>query len=1363
MPKPPLPRSVLKDVVDELPDDFNMKAESVPNFLKKKQVKDEELEFSGTNEKLLKSGLPKVSKQDLQAMEANRDDFFGHADLGPTHSDTTVKGTDVPSLNTGIRKFRSASDTKLQLRYDPRTNRDDYVDVPARRDVISHFDTRNAKDYLWHTRADRVELNGVPTHRVQEIQSDLHQRGRQIGYSGMSAPGHTPFKENWSTKALEQELLTASETGTKALAVPLEGKGTDSLVRSKGVKEWYSTKVRSTMKKLAKKIGGEYVEYNPVRVSTRPFEILDNAEPKATIDTPEEVAALLADDASFSARLPATIGNPVLESNPLNQVLTAYNRANHSNDRTRATIPQMREWVAKLSPAKRLIEMPGLLGKQRKSKNDFIRSVQDAYDNYDGMELHQLKTQLTDAHNSLANSKVYVEPTLADIANALWEKRDDVSFWHINELNELQEKMYKPIQAPKSDPAMDVTYGQIILPEGEDWKKKLTLYTAGGAAALTGMTGTEDATAGEQEFDYKVEIQGNLDYMINEAGIPREEAIQILNDELQPEMEALIAEGYSPEEVRAEFGDMLTIPERTIMQGSVPEGGRELVDVVDPKQYSGEMQEQLLNTAAAAARNVTDEYMPFFGEIKAKYIDENGNATQQYADREKAITTSTANVLRNMGYDVSPDEKTGDLMWTRPDGTVTAIDPSMWDEIQASEAEWIGAIGGGAAALKLAGEVPFFGRWAKGIAMIAGSVVGGAGGRQLDGVKNAWFTRQHLKNEYYERRLKDSLVGGATYELLGGAVFEGARLGGKGVGWAYDLVMKGNQRGAYDIMKEHMNLDEVQIEEIINLWQKHAEAPEANAVQKFLHLDPEMDKRDLAMQAVMQTQPGGEAFVGPAGAMHSRASTALQTSIDKRAKDLIGNVRDLTNDNIGVVLYDELGKYKDTVKAYYGGIKDLGANELAESAYKFDYDKLAIKPLLKSMDETITNPAVQERFLKLSQKIRDIGAPDGPRDFKALLDLRVTVNDFKFNTKIRDAAGRDAIDQVGVNIDSEIRKAASHMEAGDIWLKEWKKANIEYGKMKELEKNVLYKTLTKKGVTPKKVINALKNNVDSIDGTFMEVVGKLPPKVRAQTEGAVLDMLLDKRTLGDAGGAQAIDFPGIAADLKHMGFSDDKARSMKRVINEMADVYKNDVHLSRATGNVASPKFQSYLTTDPVVRAKYEMASSMFNWIRKLAPTNQGKSIALISRLGKILETPRDAKLVDQLLKDLPDDPKMKESLRQLAIQSAKFGEKESYPRVEVFRTGVPGSMHQARDGKLGKGIYWSTDKAAAKSRATDTGAKLASEKVLPGRIAGEDDLIEISGTEDFEALLKDPEFVKTLKDRGFYGVTTGSDVLIFK
>lgn len=1476
-----LPRSVLKHVIDNLPENFKMKPESTPNQLKKQGVKDEELEFSGTNEKILGSGLGKITKQDLQAIERERDDIFGHARIEGAFSGTTVPTTDQSSYGADIRRFRSMKDTRTvdSFDYDPRTDEviKNSSQVPARRNVDSHFEhsDEGVGDYLWHTRSDDTVLDDIPTHRVQEIQSDLHQRGQHQGYDrGTSGtPERTPFKKNWATKALEQEMLTAAEKGKPALAVPLEGPGTQKLSRSAGVQRWYANDIRNTMKKLAKRVGGEYRETNPANSnrgnqpitqidvgltgdeaiiwrhnlaaelesnfknvplaraqkdaaarqglmpsamyvselagamrtgSVDAYDILETipaalgykARPKSHLmdmydagllteqefeiysrnwnkrefwrghpnvatmkyepltqdnqfDNIEDVVTF-AKSAAFSEKLSDSLTAQFdggANTFAFKQTMIAYNKTKRTAG-IDPDIGDLQNWVSTLPLSKIREEMPALLGLRKLEYQTGVARIGDA------IGQSELSPAQEKEFVKLIKDYEFDIPAQAMIEMA--DMYDNQFFW--KEYPNLHKLKFEPLETPTVKPAEDIVYGQIVLPKGEDWKEKLTLYSAAGATAMGGVLAPDDAEAADA---LDAEITSGMQFLVDEQGMSPEEAHLMVQEELAQELEALREEGYSEEELEAEFGDFYTMPspevDPTIMEGTTPEpmgeSKYELIDVVDPIKFDSEMQEQLLNSATAAAKNVTDEFMPFFGEMKAKYWDEDGEATRHYKEREKAITYHTANVLRNMGYDVTPDEESGDLMWTRPGGETVPITPAFWDEVQAMELELAGAVGGGVGALRLASQVPFFGRWAKGLATAGGVMVGATSGRMLDGAKNAWFTRQHLKNDYYERRFKDSIVGNATYEVVGGAAFMALKGGSQGLGWIHDTFVKGNREGAMRALKEHMNLDDEQVQAITDLWKRHTDPTGKSANQT-----------DEALTAVMMTQPGGEAFVGAASGFSSRMGTTVKHSIDKRAKDLLHNVDNLSYDNVGTVLYDELNKYDETVKSYYGSIKKFGTTELKDTNYKFDYDALAIDPLLDHMEKSMTNPAVLERFLRLTSKMREIGAPDAPRDFETLLELRSAVNEFRYNTKITQAAGIRGVKKITDNLNNEITHAAkTYMPNSDVWLKEWSKANIEYGKMKDLRRNALYKALKKPGITPDKVIKALKNNVDAIDGTFMEVVGKLPPKVRAQAEGAVFETLAKRHTVGETAGMQAINFPELAQSLKHIGFSDPQARSLKRAVNEMAEVFKNDVHLARVTGHVGKPAFQSYLTTDPIVRAKYELASGMFNYVKRLLPGEKGREIALITRLSKVMENPRSASAVEELMRGLPDDPALRNSLHTLAIQTAKFGEQNIAPKVEIYRTVVPGQAGRARQGKLGSGIYYTTDKSKATSRAADTGAKVENKRILPRRIAGEEDLIEISGTEEYQALLDDPRFVQELKDRGFDGITAADEILIFK
>ncbi len=776
-------------------------------------------------------------------------------------------------------------------------------------------------------------------------------------------------------------------------------------------------------------------------------------------------------------------------------------------------------------------------------------------------------------------------------------------------------------------------------------------------------------------------------------------------------------------------------------------------------------------------RTIHDRDMPTIDYIRGVAGNEQAKSRSDSFDQQLSYTI--ANTLRQMGKDVrvSPDNE---LIEFTESGEQIPVDESLFSAIANRSNEILGGTLGGMSGMaagarwgaSISAPIAKFGWPGKltagaitGAASIAGSIGVGAPasavGRGLDVALNAFHTKQELDAQHYIDAMKDT----GQFAII-------AELGLKPLEWGFKAtkalyrgskaVLDGNTAGAYKALKENLHLDDNQVDEIIKSWEElsNAKAPGLTRETKAIHVLP-------------QVQPGGEAIVGPAASINPRLSSNLSKTIDDRAKNLLESSNKLTADNIGVVLHDELDKYVKDVKSYYGGIKTLGANQMKTSGFTFDYSATAVEPLIDDITSKIRNPAIAENFKAYVDRIRRLGAEpteDGMvvnnlRSFSDLLDLRATINEFMQNKKIRKVADFEMVKSVMDNIDAEIARGAKDMPDGKAWLKEWRKANTEYGKMKNLERNVLYKALTAKGANPTKIVNDLSKRITSIDGTFMEVLGTLPDHIRKQAEGAVLDNIIKRHTVGFEGDFQATNFVRLSDELKHVGFTTEGTRELKRAIGKMAEVFKNDVHLQQVTGKIVKPEFQSYLTTDPIIRAKYEFASSVFNYIKRLAPTAQGEAVALVTKTAKVLENPVSSKAIKEVEKALPADKELATSIRQLALQYAKFGEKATYPKVEVYRSGVPGTAHKSIDGPLGTGIYWTTDKTKAVERMTKTKGELFSEKLLPSRVATEEDLKIILGVDSIDkARLKtDKNIAKTLKNRGYDGLSIGDDIVMFK
>ena len=104
----------------------------------------------------------------------------------------------------------------------------------------------------------------------------------------------------------------------------------------------------------------------------------------------------------------------------------------------------------------------------------------------------------------------------------------------------------------------------------------------------------------------------------------------------------------------------------------------------------------------------------------------------------------------------------------------------------------------------------------------------------------------------------------------------------------------------------------------------------------------------------------------------------------------------------------------------------------------------------------------------------------------------------------------------------------------------------------------------------------------------------------------------------------------------------------------LAEVFKNDIPLAQSTGNIQIPKFQSFLTTDPVVRAKFEIASGMFRFVKSMAPSKAARTTTLVNKTAKVLENPINSKSIKELVEELDGAINIDEQLQNLVSEATK-------------------------------------------------------------------------------------------------------------
>ena len=613
------------------------------------------------------------------------------------------------------------------------------------------------------------------------------------------------------------------------------------------------------------------------------------------------------------------------------------------------------------------------------------------------------------------------------------------------------------------------------------------------------------------------------------------------------------------------------------------------------------------------------------------------------------IKQRTLREVVNQGINAWQGED-GSLYMETNDGQVEEIDSSMLAHIWKAKitigASIAGAAAGAAAGMAAAPNIPVPQAFVASKA--AGAFIGAAAGSYAATVAAVPFEKllnqmeliEKISAETMYRQMREEgivdLIGSVVGVSLAAAVPSTVR----GVKKAFDMLGK-NKEGAIEALTKHTGISKDEAYQLVDAYEAK--------LGKLEGMSPE----EKAIYVVTTTQPGGEAFTAPARIFNPYAESEMKQQVVARAKSVLDETAKLSYEKPGEVLIDALNNYVTNVKSMYANVKAAGA-QIAPESFKFEFDEVAIEPILQSMKGKIHNPVQLQRFENTLTNIRNASTK---RDFESLIDLRQELNSLKSQTKIADIDEIKALNDSLKSIDSEISNVVKDMPGEGKWQKLWENTKAEYSTMKKMEDNVLYKALQKPGLTEDMVKKTLTRYIRAMDNTFYEVMEKLPSHTKAYSklEGTVLDFIVNMNTVGVEGGVRAIHFPQLSQELKKAKWKSGTNQQVVRAIHSMAEIFKNDVNLLRASNFIEIPKFQSYLTTDPVVRLKFELASSIFNGIKSRLPTEQADALALVRMTGDVLDNPLKKASLDKFKRAMPqgskqlrDAPRWEQDIKQL-------------------------------------------------------------------------------------------------------------------
>lgn len=650
------------------------------------------------------------------------------------------------------------------------------------------------------------------------------------------------------------------------------------------------------------------------------------------------------------------------------------------------------------------------------------------------------------------------------------------------------------------------------------------------------------------------------------------------------------------------------------------------------KLLSGELlpADELLAAAKVVKPNmssVTTRTAAFFGR------DESVKTAEA---AELAMIKNIKELMSARGVIV--DFQEGEWVIETPTG-VEKVTPSWLQQIAAEKGEMVGSIAGGIAGAIKGGAVAPPTPWSKAAGVFlggtAGAIAGGVVGTELDYVYQSMRIQEEMSAEIAAHKALTASEAAALGEVLGLGIYKFGGTIWRGAVRAKNYLLDGNTEGARKALRDVFFLSDDEVDEIVTRFEKLVDTKGMSAAQKEI-------------TAVASTLPGADVLVKAASAIDPVASRAVVKSVTDRATQLLKASKEGTTETARLLKQD-LDSYVDDVKTFYGSVKQEAASNPRNKYYKFNLEGVAVKPVLESLAEKITDPAVREKFLlqmSSAQRYTD------NRTFTDLIELRQLVNEFRFNKRISKAEDYQALDEVITNIDAKLEKGAKWLfgKDSDRWLKDFSDARAMYAEMKTVQNNALYSLVNSPGVTPEAVSSAMLKYSDAIDGTYERVMSVLPKDMRRLAERDMISKLVDKYTVGQENGIRATQLPMLSKDLSTRSFVDDDSRQLVKAIADLSDTFRNDIRLGQSAGMIKIPEFQSYLTADPVVRAELSLASTIFNQIRQKIPGSKlSREIALVKNAAKFLETPLNAKTVTQLKEAAKDFVSLDQQI--LAIQ----------------------------------------------------------------------------------------------------------------
>ena len=684
--------------------------------------------------------------------------------------------------------------------------------------------------------------------------------------------------------------------------------------------------------------------------------------------------------------------------------------------------------------------------------------------------------------------------------------------------------------------------------------------------------------------------------------------------------------------------------------------------------------------------------------------------------------------------------------------------PSMLQSMAGEKYMDVGALIGAIHGAQQAGKMT---RWVNGIphpptrwtryAVIGGWTIAGAvTGSMVDQAE----VEIRQQEDFNWQTSLDRAVGAAELAIVGEVFGHAIGWAGKGVAKqllkGYNLLIDGNIEGAFDMLSKMTGLTETEIKEVVKRWER-LNMKDAPVLERAWYSPRRYVKtarkkaKEQAIAVVPISRFGGDEIVRGISNKNPGAGAVIGNDIHARAQ-MMGKI---ARENMSIhgkkhtveELLEAIPKWVEETETNLAQVKQAG-NDLTPPGYSVRSTQTTL-PKYKSkvkaikyepgygfdMKEDYINQLYDGSIpgadnIPIANKLERLNLNSDDRSFAGLLDFRDKIQEY-YNDPRHAKGTRKALDNMLKSIDGEIEAVSQRMgPGGEQWLDNYWSAMMDATEMRELQKTGLYRTLTRKEgskyyntpLDEDKVANTLIKYGRSLDGSYQAFVKQLPLEIQPKVEALVMDKLIEKYTFNKGIGFEAIMFPQLAEELGNFEFLWPEAKAVREIAEQFGEVYKNDVRLSvAARGAITEDAFTSYLTTNPITRAQFAIASTVFNKASTMAGTARGDASALTRIATRLLKNPLDPTNVEHALEAAKGDAALTGALKRLSIHAA---EDKHAGRVDVK---IP--LFKDKSGKL--------------SAKGGPGRTKTAESIPAHRVAAEEIASKIVKSKDFDDLSK--------------------------